>query len=65
MGDLADRVMYRDLDHLHSLIDGYRSNPRRRREVAAELRQRVLRDFTFAAFCRRALVEESAWQAVQ
>ncbi|HUI79477.1 MAG TPA: glycosyltransferase [Bryobacteraceae bacterium] len=61
LGEAADLVMFRNLDEMRSLIDGYLGNPRKRRAVALELQQRVLREFTFDAFCRRVLVEESAW----
>jgi hypothetical protein len=63
-GDLADPIMYRSLDHLHSLIDGYLGNPRKRRDVARELQDRVLRDFTFTAFCKRVLADEPVWRQV-
>ena len=63
MGEIADLVMYRSLDHLHSLVEEYLGHPRKRREVARDLQHRVLREFTFGAFCKRVLVDEPAWRA--
>jgi hypothetical protein len=63
MGEIADLVMYRSLDHLHSLVEEYLGHPRKRREVARDLRRRVLREFTFGAFCKRVLADEPAWRA--
>jgi Glycosyl transferases group 1 len=61
IGELADLVMYRSLDHLNSLVEEYLENPRKRREVTLDLQQRVLREFTFGAFCQLALADEPKW----
>jgi hypothetical protein len=63
MGDIADQVMYRDNAHLNAMIDDFRTAPARRGEIARELQQRVLKEFTFAHLMRRILVEEPMWRA--
>lgn len=62
MGDIADQVMYRDPAHLNAMIDDLLANPARRNELARELQDRVLQQFTFAHLARRILVEEPLWR---
>jgi Glycosyl transferases group 1 len=64
-GEIADLVMYRSHDHLHSLIEEYLGHPQLRREASGLLRERVMREFTFTAFSRRVLADEPAWCAVR
>jgi hypothetical protein len=63
MGEIADSVMYRSVDQLNALIDLYLGDPRKRREIAGELQQRVLREFTIGAFFKHILVDEPAWRS--
>jgi hypothetical protein len=65
LGDIAERVMYRDADHLNARIDEYLGDPRRRREVAREMQDRILGGFTFAHLTRRMLVSEPAWRGAR
>jgi len=62
MGDIGDQVMYRNVDHLNSLVEEYLANPRKRRDVSRYLQQRVSAEFTFATLAKRILVEEPAWK---
>ena len=62
MGDIGDQVMYRNVDHLNSLVEEYQSNPRKRRDVARYLQQKVCSEFTFATLAKRILVDEPAWK---
>ncbi|MEO8593432.1 MAG: glycosyltransferase [Candidatus Solibacter sp.] len=61
MGDAGAQVMYRSIDHLNSLVDGYLAKPELRRDVARYLQHRVVTEFTFGALARRLLVDERAW----
>jgi hypothetical protein len=61
MGDVANRVMYRTVDHLNTLVDEYLTNPHRRRDVARYLQHRVATEFSFGALAKRLLVDERAW----
>lgn len=65
LGDVADQVMYRDAAQLNAMIDNLRSAPGRRREIAGELRNRVLEKYTFAHLARRILAEEPLWRAAR
>jgi len=62
MGAIGDQVMYRNADHLNSLVDDYLGHPRKRRDVSRYLQQRVAAEFTFGALARRILVDEPAWR---
>ncbi len=62
MGGAGDEIMYRSVDHLNGMIDGYLSNPRKRRDVARHLQHRVATEFSFAALARRILIEEPRWR---
>jgi hypothetical protein len=64
-GEAADLIMYHSNDHLGSLIEEYLGRPQLRREVSSILRDRVLREFTFTAFCKRVLADEPAWCAAR
>lgn len=63
VGEVAELVMYRSLEEMHSLIEGYLGDSLKRRKVARDLQQLVLRSFTFDTFCRKALTEEAGWRA--
>jgi spore maturation protein CgeB len=62
MGDVANHVMYRDVDHLNRLVDEYLTHPHRRQDVSRYLRHRVSSQFSFGALARRLLVDEAAWK---
>jgi hypothetical protein len=62
MGDVANQVMYRSIDHLNSLVDEYLTNPRKRRDVSRYLQQRVATEFSFAALAKHILVDRPVWK---
>ena len=62
MGDVAEHVMYRDVDHLNRLVDEYLTNPHRRQDVSRHLQDRVVTEFSFGALAKRLLVDEAAWR---
>ena len=62
MGDVADQVMYRDVDHLNRLVDEYLTNPHRRQDVSRHLQDRVVTEFSFGKLAKRLLVDEAAWK---
>jgi len=62
LGEIGDQVMYRDADHLNSLVDEYLSNPRKRRDVSRYLQQRVTTEFTFRDLAKRILRDEPVWR---
>jgi hypothetical protein len=62
MGDAGKEVMYRSVDHLNGMIEGYLANPRKRRDIARYLQQRVATEFSFGALAKRILVDEPAWK---
>jgi hypothetical protein len=62
MGDVADQVMYRDVDHLNRLVDEYLTNPHRRQDVSRYLQHRVATEFSFGALAKRLLVDEPVWR---
>ena len=62
MGDVANEVMYRDVDHLNRLVDEYLTNPHRRQDVSRYLQHRVATEFSFGALAKRVLVDEPAWK---
>lgn len=63
LGDVADLIMYRSIDHLHSLIEQYLDDPNKRRDVSRRLQERVLEKFTFGIFCKQILADQPAWCA--
>jgi hypothetical protein len=62
IGDLAELVMFRSIDHMNALVEGHLSDPARRRRIARELQHRVLTGLTFDAFLKRVLIEEPVWR---
>jgi hypothetical protein len=62
MGEIADQVMYKSVDHLNRLVEEYLSDPRKRRDVSRYLQHRVCTEFSFGALCQRILVDEPAWR---
>src|SRR5579871_874914 len=62
MGDVADQVMYRSIDHLNTLAEDYLTHPHKRRDVGRYLQQRVVTEFSFAALAKRILVEKPMWK---
>jgi hypothetical protein len=62
MGEIADQVMYKSVDHLNQLVEEYLTDPRKRRDVSRYLQHRVCTEFNFGALCKRILVDEPAWR---
>lgn len=62
MGDTGAEIMYRTVDELNALIDGYLSNPRKRRDVTRYLQYRAATEFSFASLAQRVLVDEPVWR---
>jgi hypothetical protein len=62
LGDIANQVMYRSVDHLNALVDEYLGNPHKRRDVSRYLQHRVVTEFSFAALAKRILVHEPQWK---
>ncbi|HEY1495730.1 MAG TPA: glycosyltransferase [Candidatus Solibacter sp.] len=62
MGDVANQVMYKSVDHLNTLVDEYLTDPRRRRDVSRYLQHRVATEFSFAALAKHILVEKPVWK---
>jgi len=62
LGDVADQVMYRTTDQLNAQIDAYLTDPRKRRDVAAYLRHRVVTEFSWAVLARHILVDKPLWR---
>lgn len=62
MDDAGSAVMYRDAEHLNTLIDGYLTRPNHRRDVVQHLQDRISREFTWAAMAKRLMVDERAWK---
>ncbi len=49
MGEAANQVTYRSVDHLNTLVEDYLGNPRKRRDVSLYLQHRVCTEFSFSA----------------
>jgi hypothetical protein len=62
MGDVANQVMYRSVDHLNTLVDEYLTDPRKRRDVSRYLQHRVATEFSFAALAKHILVDKPVWK---
>ena len=62
MGDIADQVMFRSVDHLNQMVEEYLTDPRKRRDVSRCLQHRACTEFSFGALCKRILVDEPAWR---
>ncbi|MBZ5580595.1 MAG: glycosyltransferase [Acidobacteriia bacterium] len=62
VGEIANDVMYRSVDHLNALVEEYLANPRKRRDVARYLQHRVCTEFSFGALCKRIFADEAAWR---
>jgi len=62
MGEAGNQVMYRSVDHLNTLVEGYLSNPRKRRDVVRYLQHRVCTDFSFGVLAKHILADEPAWK---
>jgi hypothetical protein len=63
VGDIADRVMYRDVDHLNTLIDYYQTHPSERRDISRCLQYLAQTKFSFSRLCARLLAEEPLWHS--
>jgi len=63
MGDFGDGVMYRNIDHLNTLIDRYLTDRRKRLDTVRYLQHRICTEFSFGALCQRFLVGEPIWRA--
>jgi hypothetical protein len=62
MGDIAELVMYRSIEHLNALIETFLSDRRKRVDVTRYLQHRVSTEFSFRSLCRRMLVDEPFWR---
>ena len=62
LGEIAGQVMYKTIDELNMMVDGYLSNPRKRRDVSRYLQHRVCTEFNFGALCNRIIIQEPAWR---
>ena len=62
VGEIADQVMYKSVDHLNRLVDEYLSDSKKRRDVSRYLQHRVCTEFNFGALCKRILVDEPEWR---
>ncbi len=63
MGEAANQVTYRSVDHLNTLVEDYLGNPRKRRDVSRYLQHRVCTEFSFSALSKRLFVDEPAWRS--
>ena len=62
MGDIAELVMYRSIEHLNALIEAFLADCRKRVDVTRYLQHRVSTEFSFRSLCRRMLVDEPFWR---
>ncbi|MEO8593435.1 MAG: glycosyltransferase [Candidatus Solibacter sp.] len=62
MGDAANQVMYRSVEHLNSLLDEFLTDPRKRRDVSRYLQHRIASEFTFGVLARRILADAPVWR---
>lgn len=62
VGEVANQVMFRSVDHLNSLIEDYLGDPRKRRDVSRHLQHRVCTEFSFGTLCRKILSDEPVWR---
>jgi hypothetical protein len=62
MGDAANLVMYRSVQHLNTLVEEYLGDTKKRRDVSRYLQHRVCTEFNFRALGKRILADEPAWR---
>ena len=62
MGDAANLVMYRSVEHLNTLVEEYLGDAKKRRDVSRYLQNRVCTEFNFGALGTRILADEPAWR---
>jgi hypothetical protein len=62
MGEIANQVMYRTVDHLNALVDEYLTDQRKHRDVSRYLQHRVATEFSFAVLARQLLVDAPVWK---
>uniref|UniRef100_Q02BJ8 Spore protein YkvP/CgeB glycosyl transferase-like domain-containing protein n=1 Tax=Solibacter usitatus (strain Ellin6076) TaxID=234267 RepID=Q02BJ8_SOLUE len=62
IGDVANQVMYRSVDHLNTLVDEYLTDARKRRDVSRYLQHRIATEFSFAALAKHILVDKPVWR---
>jgi len=61
-GEIADQVMYRNVDHLNALMERYLGDPRKRLDVSLYLQHRARTEFSFRELAKRILVDEPWWR---
>jgi spore maturation protein CgeB len=62
MGAAGNEVMYRNLDDLNAKVEQFLADPRKRRDVARYLQNRVCNEFTFRTLSKKILADEPAWR---
>jgi hypothetical protein len=62
MGAAGNEVMYRSLDDLNAKVEQFLADPRKRRDVARYLQNRVCNEFTFRTLSQKILADEPAWR---
>jgi hypothetical protein len=62
MGDAANLVMYRSVQHLNTLVEEYLGDAKKRRDVSRYLQHRVCTEFNFRALGKRILADEPEWR---
>ena len=62
MGDVANQVMYRSVDHLNAMVDEFLTDARKRRDVSRYIQHRVATEFSFAALAKTLLVDAPVWK---
>lgn len=62
MGEAGLEVMYRNLDELNAKVEEFLGNPRKRKDVARYLQNRVCTEFNFRALSRKILIDQPDWR---
>jgi len=52
MGEVANHVMYRSVEHMNELVEEYLGNSRKRQDISRYRQHRARTDFSFSALCR-------------
>jgi hypothetical protein len=62
VGDVANQVMYRSVDHLNTLVEEYLTDPRKRRDVSRYIQHRVATEYSFGALAKQILADRPVWK---
>jgi hypothetical protein len=62
LGEIADQIMFRSVEHLNTMVEDYLADARKRRSVSRYLQHRICTEFSFGALCTRILSDEPAWR---